>query len=161
MPLVPPHDAEDPAGATSPAGGGRRTACWDLPAEPSIVRKARELTRTTLLGWGHPRLIGDVVLMVDELVANAVTHGRPPIRLSLRLEPRPAPGHAVVVGEVTDGDPRLPEVREADHLGEGGRGLWIVRHLADEFGVRPTPQGKAVWFALAVHAGPSGERPGR
>lgn len=158
---VPPTPPGDPTGAASEGGGGR-AACWDLPAEPSIVRKARELTRTTLVGWEHPDLINDVVLMVDELVANAVSHGRPPIRLCLRVEHRPAAGPAVLVGEVADGDPHLPEVREPDRLGLGGRGLWIVRNLADDFGVRAAPPGKVVWFALTLGAaaGPSRVRPG-
>jgi len=160
---MPANPQEDPVRAAPRAGGRRRTICWDLPAETSIARKARELTRTTLIGWSYPNLIGDVVLMVDELVANAVTHGRAPIRLCLRVEPRAAPGLAVLICEVTDGDPHLPQLSELDHFGDGGRGLWIVRHLADDFGAWATPQGKVVWFALAMaaEAAPSGDGPGR
>lgn len=154
---VPPHPAKNPTGAIPVVAGGGRAARWDLPAEASVARKARELTRTALLDWDHPDLISDVVLMVDELVTNALVHGRAPIRLSLRVEHRPEPGSAVVVGEVSDGDPRPLQVRELDQYGDDGRGLWIVRHLADEFGVRAIPQGKVVWFALAMTAdgGPS------
>lgn len=160
---MPANPQEDPVRAAPRAGGRRRTICWDLPAETSIARKARELTRTTLIGWSYPNLIGDVVLMVDELVANAVTHGRAPIRLCLRVEPRAAPGLAVLICEVTDGDPHLPQLSELDHFGDGGRGLWIVRHLADDCGAWATPQGKVVWFALAMaaEAAPSGDGPGR
>ncbi|MEV5413622.1 ATP-binding protein [Thermopolyspora sp. NPDC052614] len=152
-PLIPP---QDPTGAAADSGdgedGGGRSVCWDLPAEAAIVRKVRAMTRSTLIGWRYPGDVHDVVLMVDELVANAVTHGRAPIRLCLRVTRCPSGRGVTLFGEVADASPEMPQVRETEHLGVHGRGLWIVRHLADDFGVRPSPYGKAVWFSLSSPA---------
>lgn len=152
-PLIPSADLN---GAAAEPGdgdhGGGRSVCWDLPAEAAIVRKARAMTRSALIGWRYPGDVHDVVLMVDELVANAVTHGRGPIRLCLRVTRCPSGRRVTLVGEVADASPEMPRARETTHLGVNGRGLWIVRHLADDFGVRPSPHGKVVWFSLSSPA---------
>jgi anti-sigma regulatory factor (Ser/Thr protein kinase) len=132
-----------------------RCECWDLPAEVSIVGKVREITRAILAAWGLAESIDDVELMVDELVGNAVVHGQGPIRLLLRLEPATAERSSdqALVCEVTDTSPVMPRrsgtpARRDD---EDGRGLWIVEHLAEAFGVRPTECGKVVWFRYGLH----------
>ncbi|MEV0186382.1 ATP-binding protein [Streptomyces sp. NPDC050625] len=33
---------------------------------------------------------------------------------------------------------------------ESGRGLLLVRAFADDWGVRPTDQGKTIWFSLEL-----------
>jgi anti-sigma regulatory factor (Ser/Thr protein kinase) len=153
LPLIPAGDPTGAAADPGDAGHDRgRSVCWDLPAEAAIVRKVRAMTRTTLLGWRYPGDVHDVVLMVDELVANAITHGRGPVQLRLRVTRCGSERRVTLVAEVADASPDLPCAREAEHLGVHGRGLWIVKHLADAFGVRPSPQGKVVWFSLSSPA---------
>ncbi|MEV7967626.1 ATP-binding protein [Sphaerisporangium sp. NPDC088356] len=121
---------------------GHRTMSCELPSDRAIVAKARDMVRRTLTSWGLPDLMDDAVLMVSELVSNAIAHGAPPIRLSLRA------GDGALRGEVSDhgaGRPRLLNLgRNVDH----GRGLMIVEALADQWGVLPGPEpaGKSVWF---------------
>jgi anti-sigma regulatory factor (Ser/Thr protein kinase) len=117
-------------------------ACWDLRVEPRAAAAARALTRTALLRWriGDPAGAADIVLMVDELVTNAVQHGRGPVRLRLSV------GDARVRGEVTDASPVIPQPGRPGPDGEDGRGLLLVTALADEFGVTPGGYGKVVWF---------------
>ncbi|MFF3892846.1 ATP-binding protein [Streptomyces sp. NPDC001812] len=85
-------------------------------------------------------------LLVSELAANAILHGRVrgrAARLVVTLD-----ATAVRV-EVTDarGD-RLPAKCPAED-GESGRGLLLVEALADDWGVRPHPPGgKTVWATL-------------
>ncbi|MEC3892742.1 MULTISPECIES: SpoIIE family protein phosphatase [Nocardiopsis] len=54
--------------------------------------------------------------------------------------------------EVFDHDLRLPRIRSAAADDEGGRGLYLVEQLASRWGSRPTPDGKAVWFEMPMHA---------
>jgi serine phosphatase RsbU (regulator of sigma subunit)/anti-sigma regulatory factor (Ser/Thr protein kinase) len=52
--------------------------------------------------------------------------------------------------EVFDSDLRLPRIRSAGETDEGGRGLYLVDQLASRWGSRPTRDGKAVWFEMAL-----------
>jgi PAS domain S-box-containing protein len=71
---------------------------------------------------------------------------RPDKRFTLRLRR----GAATVWVEVFDTDMRLPRIRSAAETDEGGRGLYLVDQLATRWGSRPTKDGKAVWFEVAI-----------
>lgn len=131
--------------------GEHRAASWELPAEPRAAARARALTAQALDAWHvtDPGDVDDIVLMVDELVTNAVVHGTGPVRLDLRLD------GARLTGEVGDADPAAPSgARPAPPVldwAEAGRGLLLVTALATAFGSRPHPTGKTVWFTRTVH----------
>ncbi|MDX2540493.1 ATP-binding protein [Streptomyces sp. WI04-05B] len=139
-----------------------------LSATPRGARLARYLAVGQLDAWGIPygSDVSEVVaVIVGELAANAVTHGRVPGRdFELRL--------VLVTGsvrvEVTDSrsGPRPPgprDVRAASPLAESGRGLVIVDAVADRWEVldRESPPGKTVraevdvpgWSALVRRRG--------
>ncbi|HEU5160308.1 MAG TPA: ATP-binding protein [Streptosporangiaceae bacterium] len=127
---------------------GETLACWDLRVESRAAAAPRALTRTTLRRWriDDDEGAADIILMVDELVSNAVVHGHGPVRLRLSISgPR-------IRGEVTDASPALPEPGRPDHDSETGRGLLLVTALADEFGVMPGGYGKIVWFTHVLAA---------
>jgi anti-sigma regulatory factor (Ser/Thr protein kinase) len=76
----------------------------------------------------------DVVLAVSELLSNALTHGRPPARLSIYTEGLPG-SDPVLACHVHDGghlpvDPLAGYAPPRD-LGAHGRGLWMARQLCD------------------------------
>ena len=77
----------------------------------------------------------------------------PAKRFTLRLRR----GATAVWVEVFDTDMRLPRIRSAGETDEGGRGLYLVDQLATRWGSRPTKDGKAVWFEVAI--GPSADTP--
>ncbi|MDI3389112.1 ATP-binding protein [Streptomyces sp. B-S-A8] len=118
---------------------------------PRGARLARHLTLHRLHEWGlgyGTDLSDAAALVVAELAANAVTHGRVPGRdfeLCLTLVP-----HRTLAVEVSDarGERRPPSpgalVPEQD-LADGGRGLALVDALADRWEVRDrAPVGKTV-----------------
>jgi anti-sigma regulatory factor (Ser/Thr protein kinase) len=83
-----------------------------------------------------------LILIVSELVSNAVLHGDPPIEVVFRCDPR----HATI--EVSDGSSAALSMREPDHGGSGGRGLRIVDALADDWGTATSTTGKSVWATI-------------
>ncbi|WP_350325918.1 ATP-binding protein [Streptomyces katrae] len=113
-----------------------------LPATPRGARQARQLAVEKLRAWGLST--DGPALIVAELAANAVTHGRVagrdfPVVLSLG-------GGALRIEVVDTCRDRIPILREPDACAEGGRGLAVVAALADRWGVEqgPPPR-KAVW----------------
>ncbi|MGW0421354.1 ATP-binding protein [Streptomyces sp. NPDC003015] len=136
-----------------------RTFAQRLSATPRGARLARHLALNQLHDWGIPYdspTADAVAVIVAELAANAVTHGRVPGRdFELRL--------SLVTGsvrvEVTDTRGELPAaVRPAGPLDDGGRGLLLVEALADRWEVldREPPPGKTVRAEVDV---PGGGRP--
>ena len=124
-----------------------------LSATRRGARLARRLAAQQLAEWGwsyDSAASGAVAQIVAELAVNAVQHGHVPGRdFRLRLELDDADGLRV---EVVDARfDRLPPgpARRANDLAETGRGLVIVRALADRWGVelRPAPC-KTVWAEL-------------
>ncbi|KAB2339436.1 ATP-binding protein [Actinomadura rudentiformis] len=126
-----------------------RDAAWELPAEARTASRARALTGDALRAW-HVTApdLDDIVLMVDELITNAIVHGTGPVRLRLHLD------GLRIVGEITDGNPTAPGDPSSPPLldwSEQGRGLLLVSALATEFGSRPESRGKTVWFTRLLH----------
>jgi len=116
---------------------------WFLPRDAAGVA----LARTHLRGLGQAvpgESLDDAVLLVSELVTNAVRHGGgDDVRVTAALCPG---GLRVGVG---DDGPGFPVRREADEDDTNGRGVAIVAALADQWGVDVHPDdGKTVWFTL-------------
>ncbi|WP_329286769.1 ATP-binding protein [Streptomyces sp. NBC_00691] len=89
----------------------------------------------------------DVVLVVSELVTNAVRHTRGPCLLTLTED-----GESLDIA-VTDYSEDMPDVhRPAGGDQRGGFGLEIMHHLGDSVRVVPRIGGKTVHVALRVQA---------
>nr|WP_233221504.1 ATP-binding protein [Streptomyces carminius] len=116
-----------------------------LPNRPESARTARRLARSVLLArWGLPvPLAEDTVLLVSELVGNAVRHtGAHTLGLRMR---RQRGRIRVEVRDPSRGLPCLLPVRELD---VSGRGLFLVERLSDRWGVNLLPYGKTTWFEM-------------
>jgi anti-sigma regulatory factor (Ser/Thr protein kinase) len=125
---------------------GRRTrdmATWRLPARKDVVARARTLASRQLRRWQMSEEVRDsALLVISELVTNAVSYGAAPITVRLirsdhRLQ--------CEIGDTGNGRPRL---HHAGPLDERGRGLHIVHRLTARWGVRWTSEGKIVWAEL-------------
>ena len=120
------------------------TATAELPATAPTVAEGRSFVVKTLTAWDCARQADDARLLVSEVLTNAVQHAEGPLVLHLR---RTATELAV---EISDLSPHLPQPRLAAEDEESGRGLILVDTLADNWGVRPTDQGKTTWFTLRL-----------
>jgi anti-sigma regulatory factor (Ser/Thr protein kinase) len=99
----------------------------------------------TLAEWGVTgEPADDALLLLSELVTNAVRYARAPIEARVRLD-----GTHIVL-DVADGATELPVMRPLQPGAATGRGLHLVEMLAEQWGVRPTGGGKAVWCAIAT-----------
>ncbi|WP_234392954.1 SpoIIE family protein phosphatase [Streptomyces pactum] len=119
---------------------------------------ARAMVRAALADWSELALPGterltehlaaDVLVVVSELVTNAVVHAGTDVEVACRLEET-----GTLVVEATDHHPsRAP--RSGDHdetpheTPECGRGLRLVAALSEAWGITYRPGTKTVWARL-------------
>jgi hypothetical protein len=115
------------------------TTAWDAPPLPSDVPAARAQATTVLTEWDvHGEGAEPILLVLNELLTNAVEHARPPLLLTLRL------AEDFVRVEVHDTAPEPPSFRPRGAEG-AGHGVQIVAALAARHGWSPGPGGKTVW----------------
>ena len=119
----------------------------DLPADPAAIRPLRRELRNTLEHeWGLAGPLDDLVLVVAEVLANAVRHaGGPTVRVLARRF-----GGGVVIA-VRDGSAEPPVLHTPDPSAETGRGVLLLDTLTQEnagrWGVQPLRTGgKLVWL---------------
>ncbi|MEU0833889.1 ATP-binding protein [Streptomyces sp. NPDC056231] len=141
-----------PARPVSYEGVWRFTA----PAVDVSVPQARHAVRDLLNRQGVPMDEGiaqGLLLIVSELVTNAVKHAA---LLSPELAVEVAVGAEWVRVSVEDNHPYRPTALETDYAQTGGRGLLLVREIANEAGgtcdVEHTAGGgKIIWAALPLN----------
>ncbi|WP_265868626.1 SpoIIE family protein phosphatase [Streptomyces sp. SKN60] len=118
--------------------GADRIAEWPLRHDPTVVAEARALAVRKLADWGLDELADATELIVSELVTNAIRYGLPPLSLRMLRDRE-------LICEVTDGSSTTPHMRLAEPTDEGGRGLFLVMHLAGRWGTRFAARGKTIW----------------
>lgn len=122
----------------------------EIRPDPAEVGRARRWARSRLAGCGiqaDEPLAETLVLLVSELVTNAVMHTGRPAVLRLVL-PGTVSGEATVRLEVEDTSGRAPVPRCVDGDATGGRGLALVDCLADRWGWSREDAGKRIWCEL-------------
>ncbi|MEU6462334.1 ATP-binding protein [Streptomyces sp. NPDC046976] len=115
-----------------------------LPRDPESAATARRLVCVALSTWGLDELTDDAVLIVTELVTNAVRHAR---RRSIRVMVERIAPRTVRVA-VADFSHALPVPCAPKNDEEGGRGLALVVALATNWGADERRWGKVVWADL-------------
>ncbi|MFD5393177.1 SpoIIE family protein phosphatase [Streptomyces sp. NPDC127097] len=121
-------------------------AQWDVPSDPAAVAPVRARCLRQLEIWGLEETAFATELILSELVTNAIRYGIAPITVRLLYDRR-------LICEIADGSSTSPHLRRAAATDEGGRGLFLVAHLAERWGTRYLPRGKVIWAEQALHEG--------
>ena len=118
-----------------------------LPSRPESAATARRLAQVVILRhWGlSPKMTEDAVLLVSELVGNAVRHTGARV-FGLRMRRR----RGWIRVEVRDPSRGLPCLMPVQEMDISGRGLMLVDKLSDRWGVDLLPRGKTTWFEMRV-----------
>ena len=147
---VPPYFAETP----------RFLDQLNFAATLTAVRASRVFAKSTLTKWGAGIILDDALLIVSELVTNAIkatgvtdpdlSWGKLP-KLNL-ITVRLVGLDASILIEVWDCEPREPAPTEAADDDENGRGFTLISALAKRWDTYPSGSGKVVWAELPVYA---------
>ncbi|MEE1754686.1 SpoIIE family protein phosphatase [Streptomyces sp. SP18CS02] len=114
-------------------------AVWDLEADPEGVSRARALAAGQVRAWGlDEELVFTTEVVVSELVTNAIRYASGPIQLRLIRD-------RTLICEVSDTGHTSPHLRRAAIDDEGGRGLFLIAQMTQQWGTRYTPTGKTIW----------------
>ena len=103
----------------------------------------RRRLRTLLAARGvRAEAVDDTLLVVEELVANALDHARSPFDVVVRL------ADGILHVGVRDRSTGVPRVRPFDPHAARGRGLQLVANLSKRWGCERHAEGKTVWAEL-------------
>ncbi|MEU4498682.1 ATP-binding protein [Streptomyces sp. NBC_00210] len=119
-----------------------------VPHSPRAVSVVRGRVRAVLAEWGlAPDVTMDALLVVSELLTNALLHALPPA--TLRLSWVHVDERRALRVEVTDAGRALP-VRQSADPDEHGRGIAIVAALSARCGIHVHTGGVTHWADLFV-----------
>jgi anti-sigma regulatory factor (Ser/Thr protein kinase) len=104
-----------------------------LGIDPAEIARVRLAVRRMAERHGFAERAGDLVLALDEIVANAQEHGRAPVAVRAWTDGR----LIVEVCDVGEGFDRTAvwSTHPPERRGARGRGLWIARQLADHIDI--------------------------
>ncbi|MEV7402938.1 SpoIIE family protein phosphatase [Streptomyces sp. NPDC091267] len=111
------------------------------------LSEARAELKALLHDWSRPDQVDTAVLLATELLGNVLVHTDQDGALTAYVTGET--GRRRLLVEVMDRGDELPHQRTPGELASSGRGLLLLDILADQWGVRPEPEGKTAWFALA------------
>ena len=125
---------------------------FTLGSGPSAVHEARRWAIDACSEIDRDDLAECAELGVSELIANAILHGQPPIRIRMRgtcEHPR------IEVSDLSRRPPVMPETNTRHPINDDplitfGRGLDIVARCCTSWGADVDDNGKVVWFVPAT-----------
>jgi anti-sigma regulatory factor (Ser/Thr protein kinase) len=146
-----PQRGPGPAGPRGTASGTRATVLGSLtiPGRPEQVATARAFVARTLSSQDVSADTDAATLLTSEIVTNAIQHtksgtGDGTVTVVVIRVP-----HGVLVEVIDDGSAGSPVVK-GDLYAADGHGLFLVQHLAAQWGYLRDAAGTTVWFHLPV-----------
>ncbi|UDY36730.1 ATP-binding protein [Dermatobacter hominis] len=113
-----------------------------LTCDERAPSRARDVVAALLSGSSHAGARDEAILVVSELVSNAVRHGRCELTdVHVCID-----DDAALIG-VSDCSHQPPQIRPRSDA-PGGLGMRIVDDLADGWWIDSTADGKTVWCRL-------------
>ncbi|MEV6490265.1 ATP-binding protein [Actinoplanes sp. NPDC051633] len=120
-----------------------------LAPQPESVPVAREIVARACRTWRLSELRDDAILVMSELVANAVRHARTDLVVTV------SSNGSLMHLAVRDGDTRFPRLLDpgpdggASAVDEREHGLRLVHSVAAAWGAMPARGGKVVWATVS------------
>ncbi len=118
---------------------------WTVWRVPQAVGQARRYTKRVLRAWGIDFEADTVLLVVSELVTNALVHTDGKVRLDLTLL---ADRLRVAVADASPRTPAKPT--SIGWEATGGRGILLVEAMSTAWGTVPVSGGKQVWAEIPI-----------
>ncbi|MEU1291041.1 ATP-binding protein [Streptomyces sp. NPDC005840] len=122
-----------------------------FPRSRASVRDARDFVIQVLTEWGTRDRLDDIRLCASELATNALLHGVPTGReysVTVSWDDK------VIRLSVRDSGGGTPAPRDPGSEECTGRGLLLVRAVADDLGVTEHTVGKSVWACFTTSSTP-------
>lgn len=113
-----------------------------FPSEVQSARSARRFAAKVLENWGCEAVEDAVLLLVSELVTNAVIHAHSDVEVVFRRRP------SRVRVEILESASEYVQRRDAASDDQSGRGMALTEALAEAWGVDTLVAGKSVWFEV-------------
>jgi two-component sensor histidine kinase len=128
----------------------------EMPSGEDARQRIRSFVRRTMLAWDvDPSSASAVLDVTDELLGNALRHGRQPITLTLE---RSTAVRVLVRDASREMATVLPYRSGVSHH---GLGLRLVRQLSDQWGQLSDDNGKVVWAEIGPAVRPRQRRVAR
>jgi anti-sigma regulatory factor (Ser/Thr protein kinase) len=123
----------------------RARAELGVPSDPAAPSFVRQWIRDMLHASGvTSEVLGDTLLVVNELVMNAVVHAATPIVVSLEYS------RNTCRCSVRDRSSTGPMPRIVERADGSGRGLRLVNAIASAWGVERSATGTTVWAEIGA-----------
>jgi len=144
------------SGARGAADGSRATVLGSLtiPGVPEQVSVARAFVTKTLSSQQVSTDTDTATLLTSEIVTNAINHTKSGTQGGTVTILVIGLAHGILV-EILDGGSAGTPVVKGDLYAAEGHGLFLVQHLAAQWGYLREPAGTTVWFHLAAADAPS------
>jgi len=144
-----PALAPSSAPRNRPDIGATAQIALGVESSPREVGRVRKTMAKALGAWGVTGLADDVLLVVSELVTNAVQHA---LGSEIAFVATCGDGHVLI--EASDASTAAPaKPRAITDNAEDGRGLALVEALASDWGWTPHEDGtKSTWAVIAISA---------
>lgn len=126
----------------TPAGPASALAA-PIDRNASAAAQARRLVTTQFGDRLGEETLDDLLLVVSELVSNALLHGSGDIELRMAIDSRHVTGSVVDEGAGFEREPRAHDPARV-----GGHGLYLVGRIAERWGMGHGPT--SVWFQIPV-----------
>jgi anti-sigma regulatory factor (Ser/Thr protein kinase) len=138
-------------GPRGTAGGARAAVLGSLtiPGRPEQVSAARTFVAQTLSSHQVDADCDAATLLTSEIVTNAIQHTKSGVEGGTVTVVIIGVPRGVLVEIIDDGSPGTPIVK-GDLYAAEGHGLFLVQHLAAQWGYLRDPAGTTVWFHLPV-----------
>src|SRR6201996_9153657 len=132
-------------------GGARATVLGSLtiPGRPEQVSGARAFVTQTLSSHRGEADYDSASLLTSEIVTNAIQHTKSGVDGGTVTIVVIGVPHGVLVEIIDDGSAGTPVVK-GDLYAAEGHGLFLVQHLAAQWGYLRDSAGTTVWFHLPV-----------